>query len=174
MRGSRSLACLALLGALTLPVADAAARDPNLARGSCDGLLDYADELSPDQIELVQEIALGNGLSRIDVRMELHNADLGSDGSLHACDAATLGDGASGAPIGACEFTFVATSGAGLTAGLRPALDGIRSGVGADLSQQVAFVPATVAVPEADALACGLAALACVACLRRRTPVSSR
>jgi hypothetical protein len=92
--------------------------------------------------------------------------------SLSACDAASFGAGAEGAPFVACEITFEATSSAGLAVGLRPGIDGLVSSTGADLSQQTAFVPATIeTVPEAEALASALVALAAMVLVsRRRSP----
>jgi hypothetical protein len=76
MRKTDLIALLASI-ALAGSALDAAAREPNLKRGSCDGILDYAQELHPAQIELVQEVVLGNGMSRLDLTMELRNGDIG-------------------------------------------------------------------------------------------------
>lgn len=115
------------------------------------------------------ELVPGGFAFALDPQWSVVESETGSDGSAVACDAATLGAGASGAPFVACEYAFVASSSAGIAARIRPDVDGVIAGSGADLSARVAFVPAAVeVVPEAQALVSGLAAASAIAALARR------
>ena len=89
-------------------------------------------------------------------------------GAIGGCDAAALGAGVLGSAFVACEAVF-----RGEVSGIEPILvtatGGVVSGTGADLSALTVFVPATIeVVPEADALAAGVAALAALLARRRR------
>jgi hypothetical protein len=98
----------------------------------------------------------------------------GTSITIIGCDAASLGAGVSGGSFIACEFAFDPGSIDGKlgprteAAFFRTSVDGMLSSSGADLSEQVVFIPGTIeVVPEADAVAASAAAAIALATLAR-------
>lgn len=78
--GTAIIACLALLGAACEPEETSRPQPRGVAShpGSCDGVLDYADELRPSQVSLVRQTDLGGGIAEIEVSVTLENLAEGS------------------------------------------------------------------------------------------------